>query len=78
MNHCTNEIFASRCSFLKPGVQAKVDVWSLQDLFHAGLAALPVQPAWMLPAAVRVDVWVFLIDTAVHSSVTALSADLMA
>lgn len=36
------------------------------------------QPAWMLHVAVRVDVWVFLIDVAVISSVNALSANVMA
>lgn len=39
---------------------------------------MPVQLAWMLPVAVRVDVWMFLIGAAVNSSVTALSANLMA
>lgn len=50
----------------------------LQDIIHAGLSALLFQPAWMLSVALRVDVWVFLIDVAVNSSVTALSANLMA
>lgn len=70
MNQCTNKVVGS-C--MKIEVQGLV-FSCFRTFTHTGLAALLFQPAWMLHVAVRVDVWVFLIDVAVSSSVTALSA----